>query len=411
MKTFSTVLGDMPVLQMLMYYDGPVLFICEDHSGTRFVVHLIDSDDTGEKWFMVPSSVTRIRDIKTGRMSLRDSVVRAENRWVWEVTTPYDGSEGTAVRRLVTSIEELDLPSPDVVLNLPDDRLPQLQDDAGVEADRALRDVIFLNLDNGNHAQVIEADALAQVLLRTQGTVTAIANRNGPLSGRIPTAVAKSHELLATGLHAASFGIRLETKKPANLLGSEAEEALNLFMQLLEAGDDLESLRQLLPVIRPRAAARYRFLLSALNENDLALQVKWGTPGKGQRTASLSMSKVRSTLEVLGEEGEELRQKIRVHGDLGLIGVIAEPKKKTRSLFEFVSSEGDHYKGTLDDDLVQEVLVNGAKFQVPVHGVDVEIEEIVEINPSTAEEHTSYVLLSVDQQAMGLADPHPAPNP
>lgn len=367
------------------------------------MVHLIDSDETRAKWFLVPSSETRLRDVRTGRISLRDSVLTAENRWVWEVTTPTNhvqGAQGTCVRRLVSSIIEEELPTPEVVLDFPDDRLPSLKDDAGVEANRAMRDVLFINLDNGDHAQIIEAEAFAQVLLRTQGVVNSLANRNGSLSGRFSRAIQENHKLCVTGLHAASFGVRLETQKPASLLGSEAEEAIELFMKVLQAADDVDTLRQLLPVIRPRAAARYRFLLGALKQNGLALQAKWGTPGKQQREASLSVAKVRSVLDVLGEEGEALSQRIGTHGDLDLIGVIPEKNKKIRSHFEFVSAEGDHFKGTLAEDLVQEVLINGASFQVPMRSVDVVIEEVVEINPATSEERISYVLLAVGKSSL-----------
>ncbi|NMI07194.1 hypothetical protein HF638_24690 [Paenibacillus sp. SZ31] len=96
MEPFVTPLGIMSVIEHFLFYDRPFIFLCVDKTNSKYIVHLVDDDEFCEKWFLIPSTELRVEFVRTGKISLRDSLLLAEQGWIWEITTPFDESKGTA---------------------------------------------------------------------------------------------------------------------------------------------------------------------------------------------------------------------------------------------------------------------------------------------------------------------------
>lgn len=390
MELFRTPLGNMKILEMFLYYDRPFIFLCEDDIGTKYIVHLIDEDDVGERWFLVPSSDIRVEYVRTGRITLRNSIIQAEGGWIWEVITPYDSSEGDFFKKECSIIIDLDLPEVDAVFSLPARTKKTLPVDPEKEAMQKARNILLLSLDDGNHSQDISINDYGTILLRGQHLITALALECGSRTkGKIPRKTIEDTTFNYVGGFVASVGIKLESKN-GNLFDPCIEQSLERMVALLNAGSNKETLTPLLQELPLRATARYRFLLEALDQAQLSFKMDWTSPHKGRKKVEISHSQIQAVIDILNLEGEDMSQLVTLKGDL--LGLLIDGKRR-RSSFEFVESDGDKFKGVLSPELLEQVDQDLISF--PLHNVKVELEEIIEINPSTSEEHISYILTKI----------------
>ena len=116
---FRTPIGDMRVIEVFLYYDGPKLFSCKDRTGQKYIAMLVDESEDGDRWFLVPVSDTRLERVRTGELGLRECVRYPENDWLWDVFIPYDGSKGDARLKYASTLQEHELPVPGAALSLP----------------------------------------------------------------------------------------------------------------------------------------------------------------------------------------------------------------------------------------------------------------------------------------------------
>jgi len=390
MELFMTPLGQMEIIEYYLYYDRPYIFHCRDKVSNNYIVHLVDDDEFCERWFLVPASRLRIEAVRTGRISLRDSVRRSESEWIWEITTPFDGSLGEATIKRCETLTESDLPD-EVFLNLPDKRLPELETDAEREAEQLYRDVLYLYLNDGQHSQLISAEHLGAILLRSQGLLYSLVYRDGSSRGRIPSSIKDEATMYFTGDFAASVGIKLEAKH-SSLVDSPLRDALNTLLDLLSAGANKDVLTSILTSLPERSIARYRFLLQALEQANVTFKAEWGSPGRGKRVAYLSIDDIKGAIQIMELEEEDMSQIIKLTGEL--VGLLTD-KEKNRFTFEFVSNEGERYKGRLSDDLIKKIEA-GLSLNIPAKNKTIELEETLEINPTTSEERISYTLISIN---------------
>ena len=389
MELFKTPLGEMKVVDVLLYYDRPFIFHCKDIVDSQYIVHLIDDDDDGEHWFMVPSSSYRIECVRIGKISLRDSILFAEHGWIWEVTTPYNGDLGKKIKRLCASLGENDLPDEDLILSFPSDSIPSEIIDPEQQAKQSMRNVLLISLDDGEHSSIMSASNLGSILLRTQSLINALGQTKGSIKGRLPMSVIDETSFNYTGSFVASVGIKLEAKH-SKLFDPSVEESLERMVALIGAGSSKELLTEILKEIPLRATARYRFLLQALGQAQVSFKTDWGSPHKGRKTAHISHLQISETINILDLEGDDMVQRITLNGDL--IGIMAD-KKKGRSSFEFISSDGDRFKGYLSLELLEKV--DDPRDLHLANNITVVIEETIEINPATSEERITYVLVEI----------------
>jgi len=82
----DTILGRLTIVQVFDYYDGPKLFSARNAVGTMFLVYWADRDDVSDVWFYVPISLARLDAVCSGDVTLRDAIVKPEERFLFEVT-------------------------------------------------------------------------------------------------------------------------------------------------------------------------------------------------------------------------------------------------------------------------------------------------------------------------------------
>lgn len=109
----GTELGDPRIVEVIEYYDRPLLFVCKNNLGRLYLAVL--ADDTGdiESWLYVEMSPTRWQRVRRGNIDLHDALAKAESGTVYRVyCESQTGRVSTLGRVNCEEIQETEIPVP-----------------------------------------------------------------------------------------------------------------------------------------------------------------------------------------------------------------------------------------------------------------------------------------------------------
>ena len=378
-------IGKLRIVDVLDYYDRPMLFTCESMSGQMYLVSWIEPEDKSDRWFYLPISMGRLSSVKQSIVSLYQAFSEPEDGWLWEVRSFHALETTTEVKQLLSSeILSDDLPDVDSFITYKDSRLGKLVD-SSIEANQTKREIIDLALvEKDLISNEINASTLGFVLISSQELIHSLGYKSESKTRtyKIPKEQQKHTLLRASGLFAASFGIRLESANQ-DLFGlNEASIAIDLFIKLLEAKSDSDKLLPLINNIGLKSSSRYIYFLKTLKENSVSLSAEWASPSRTKiKKATLNITEAEHIISILEKEEKANIEKHTLRGEL--VGVYMDSKS-----FWFHSGDGMVYKGELSESLYSKT------FQVPAN-VDVDIEETIKINDITQEAKSHYKLTDI----------------
>lgn len=393
---FHTQVGVLTVTEVYAEFDGPRLFACHNSSGQLHLCMFVARDERGSRWMLIPMSWTRLAAVRSGRLSLREAMVRAEDGWVWIARTGYDIAIAPVDLLACVDIDPEYLPDEDAYLALPDVRLPVIEESVEIEAQRNLRDTAYLYLRGAfEHAQVVAMSALAGVLSSFQNLIYVLADPEISPRGRIPAQVLQQNRLLTSGFVAGSFGVRLEASC-GSLVCEETQVARSLraALTLIDTGADPDTLRAMLISIRPRAANRYRNFLQTLRAHNLAIGVSLGTVAKYKREVALDSPTIRQILDLMDRQSELVEERHVKHGLLSALDTDAHK-------FSFRDDGGERYHGEYDpaSELGETNEESWRRFvEGTLAGVAV-ISETLQVQPMTGAERLVFRLIEFTPDA------------
>ncbi len=372
------------LVETFEYYDFPILFSCIDLTERLYLAMCAEELESGYRWLLCPMSENRLNVVRAGKLSLRNAFVRSETGYAYEYLDTFDINNRRWQIVMADSIPEEDLPGAEAALDLGQTGLPTKDQGPTVVSVQTRRDVLDIALlARETHTQEIEAEILGTFLVRFQLFAYALAYKDGGKRGKIPREIRTNNAFSVAGnFHAASFGIRLESNALADIFNkTSTREVISTVFSLMTAGDDRDTLDQIVANISARAVMRYGFLLSTLKDARMSLVAEWGSPDGHHLKVSLNSNQISNIINILGEAGDESVETIHVEGELVAIDV-------KRNSFKLNSFDGELYTGILSEDL------EGYVFEVPKH-VEATIIEILMINSVTKEERSVYELAAV----------------
>ncbi len=190
---------------------------------------------------------------------------------------------------------------------------------------------------------------------------------------------------------AGSFDVRLASTEIVNLFsdsdfGSALGNAIEEFLNLLNAGSDQEELRRRLHQLRLRVANSYTKFLKSLSDSVTDTKITWVSPNleRGE-TANLSRLQIGNAIEILERFQEEEPLTFTITGTL--IG--ASLKSKT---FQIQTTE-QIYSGAIADEAIEIEAVRNASLSKEYIA---KIQEPIEKSETTGEiSKTKYQLLKL----------------
>ncbi|MUG72801.1 DUF6575 domain-containing protein [Paenibacillus validus] len=385
-------IGDLKIIEVFEYIDGPKIFSCENSEGQIFVTNWIDTSPQFDTWFYVPVSKKRLTEIRSGVVSLRDCILRAEQGLVYEVVTPVRGTGEVLVnRRNVDSIIEDELPDEESYIEVSgidadyrEDTLLPAKKEVIKSAQLAKRDVLDISFNtNNSHEHEIDAYVLGSALLYTQDIVSFIPLQK-KTSGRYKLAKERSEKskLKAVGFYAASFGVRLESEATTDLFGdTELSKTLEIFMSLIDSTKDIKRLKIEINNLNLKVIQVYYDFLKLLDSENVELIAEWASPNEKHMVSRLDKKDILSAINAINEENKIDEHQITVKGQLVGINV-------KRNKFNLITENDEHIHGFITETLRK------TQFTVPLN-VEANIKERTEANLLTGKETITYTLMGI----------------
>lgn len=112
----GTVLGQLEIIEVFEYFDGPCLFSCRNRSGAQFLAVFADEGEV-DIWLYAPVSEGRLEAVRAGNVDLHTAFADAEDGFTYLVKFNGSSVETNPVRG--SSIPSDYLPDNGTVLRLP----------------------------------------------------------------------------------------------------------------------------------------------------------------------------------------------------------------------------------------------------------------------------------------------------
>ena len=375
-------IGDLYYHHIYLFYEEPQIFSCITKSmQLYFVVAIPSESDEEATWLLVPISSGKLLKAEKNAIEIRDLLLNPESLLLKVEQTQNEFSIISVTPETLT--EDL-LPESGELLDFVNgmEILPPSETPA-VQASQEMRDIIEISLEKDDtHITEISCTALGDTLNNVQQLIYALAFKDGGLRGAIPKKVKEDCALCATGMFAASVGVRLKSCELCDLYKeTPLTKTLQDFNRLFMVAGNKEQLREFLATQNPRVAVRYRALLRSLLSNKTGIKINNASPNNNVFSKHFSTKELSINLDFINSEIEEIVEQITVYGRL--VGANVE-----RCSFDFITTDNERIKGQIASTLISSV------FSVP-QSVEADLEIRVGTDSMTREEKLLYTLTAI----------------
>ncbi len=244
---------------------------------------------------------------------------------------------------------------------------------------------------------IFSAQQMGEILTELQKLLVATGkNHEGILSKKrkINTKIEEETKLFVFETFKGSFGIKFSFPpvKQLNLLEAPlAEKVSRTFLELIRLSNqnNKNQLKQFILTLDRKSASSYRKFLTSLRKAEINLYTNWGSvnPQAGGY-AYLEYSHILSTIDFINKIEEEEPQELIITGKL----IAADAKKKNIKIEYDTEDKKDeilkiNYDQGIIDDGNMELIID--------HRYCLTVQEVMYINPSTAEEKITRTLINI----------------
>ncbi|AWX56935.1 hypothetical protein AB432_018610 [Brevibacillus brevis] len=118
----KNTIGEFKILETYIYFDGPQLFSCKSSTDQIYLCYWCEITDEELIWLYTPISLDRYEEIRSGKISVRDSILKVEDDYVWKLSMTIDGENSASERLHKENILEKWLPDVSLVINIEEDK-------------------------------------------------------------------------------------------------------------------------------------------------------------------------------------------------------------------------------------------------------------------------------------------------
>ena len=383
------MLGTLYTDEVFFFYEEPQIFTCISKTGQKYLSLLTDMDT--REWILAPISEAQLSLLKSNRISVRDAFVNPEDDIIWKIKYK-ESLTSTAEWILPTNILDNDLPENDVYLDYDsDDLLPIVSSDILKMAKAENRDILDISLITNNHCREVNCEILGETLSNTQHILYTLPMKSDDIRARTSKDSREKNTMVAAGLFAASFGIRLKSPGLGDLFGETCvSPTLKMFADLLDVKDDNEKLKRILHSHSKKTIFKYRRLMKVLLQSEAGFKVRLASPNNYSFNIDFSTDDILRSLNLLDGEIKDMVSIEKMYGNM--VGIHVE-----KQTFAFKSLDDENIIGKFSADF------EGVTFEVPKF-VEAEIERRVTFNEVTNEEKYHYKLLSINVNVINLKE-------
>lgn len=292
---------------VLVYYDGPEIFIAKDKFGVRYLSLAVPQDGS-IRYASVALDERNYSLLLEGKINLRKILIQESAESGWFLSDPLrEGFGGFELSLQSQTIPEGFLPESDFFferLKLENSLLEELVAAKG-------RPIVSLRVEppEAEHGSQIRANTLAALIIEFQKLVRHAKPRKAVKSASDDMI---DYSLNALAFSSGSFKVYFESAGQLDLFGrNNLECALDFIEGSLADASDVEKVITKLKLARGHFVASLRRLLELLQANQSYLEMAWSRPGSNARGLVISKYAVAPLLEKL-KESDHLSKEIKV---------------------------------------------------------------------------------------------------
>jgi hypothetical protein len=110
--------GQLAIVDVFAYFDGPRLFLAENAAGQRYLVNCLDSDANTDTWLLTAISERRLLQLSEGIMDIRTAFLSPELEMLYEITSNASRELVSCAPLIPTELTDDFLPEPGVFLKV-----------------------------------------------------------------------------------------------------------------------------------------------------------------------------------------------------------------------------------------------------------------------------------------------------
>ena len=338
-------LGELEIVEVYDYYNGPILFSCQNSASHLYMVIFADHLPEYEMWLYAEVSLMRLNLIRSGVVNIHDTFSKPEMGRLLKAMIPHDNSAEFNSGYITPDQLHSDI-FPPISKRLDLGDTPLFSQINSVEiAKLSGREIIGLKFNSiEEYSSEVLIMALGKILTRFQNIINII-RMIGSKSISMSEEIRNSMQLSILAIQPGSFDIKLAFKKediiPMGDIPSIQGATISEFLNLLRSKDSESDLKDILKRLRSRVAEEYKKLLTSLGESGADITFSWASPQSDEaKIVSLSQNEIPKLVEILRIFQEEQETPFTVTGEL--IGISLSTKR-----FE-IKTENKTYKGSIE---------------------------------------------------------------
>lgn len=359
-------IGDLTLFDVLINYDYPRVFVCEDVFNTKYLFSECESEENYDRWIVQKVSLSRYIQIKTNKISLQKSFINSEEKKYYKVTKNYVNDEVD-----FEILNELPANSITNYESYLGESLDSVEDIHNIiEKSRKLNSsIVDISLYPNQDIDDIELPIFS-------GLCDAFKTMFNDFYGK------KRAEQLRISTVKGSFVIRFNMNDKINLFNEGSSNyAIDKINDLLNSDtvDDLFEIFQ----HNPKALKSYTNFVHVLKKSNTSVQIATASPNKTiPNVKNLSVYETKKKYDLLKKIYDEQTRNIIVTGTLTALNI----KKK---MFTFTDSDGNEYSGQIEKEYIQ-----NKKFVIPGE-YQAKIKEKTIVDKRLVTKKSTYMLMSL----------------
>lgn len=370
------------ILQILVYYDIPEIFIATDEVGTKFLCLLVDFDEEIVLYISTPISINRLTEFINGRVELRDIFVNPETNQIYS----FNNVSETIEADLIDGI------------NLPEEYLPEI----GFKYEKPIDDnkpifkealeknnaIIHLAVSDNNDNYSVDADDFGDIIKLYQVIIEnsfkkEISNKN--FKNKKNYYSPQNYKLRAFASSYGSFNLHMYSTSEVDLFGNTIIElGLSKFEEIIRDFDNDEEYIEILRTVKGHTISSFKKLIKKLIDCDIKIKHKWYSLGQDSvHFSTINKIRAQKIYDIL-TLSEELTEERRVFEGYF---IQVDIEKGTWRIYN-IEDEKD-YSGEALSDLLKGVTIKTATYKI-------DCLEVIEELKVAEKEKVKYTLTKIE---------------
>lgn len=371
------------IMQILVYYDIPEIFIATDEVGTKFICLLVDDDDESFLYISTAISSKRLSDFINGLVDLREIYVSPEINQIYSFNNISETIKATSFHDLVLPNEYLPEPGFKYKKALEEDKL--ILNEA-LEKNNA---IVHLAVSDINDNYSIDADDLGDIVKLYQIIIENTYKKEITkryIKNKKEYIIPENYKLRAFASSYSSFNLHLFSTSQVDLFGNSIIElALAKFEELVKDFDNDDLYIETLRTVKGHTISSFKKLIKKLIDCDIKIKHKWYSLGQENvHFTILDKTRANKIYDILNIRDELAEERKCFEGYFVQVDV----KKGTWRIFNLEDEK--EYNGEVLDNLLQGVTVRTEIYKI-------ECLEIIEELKVAEKEKIKYTLEKIEK--------------